>query len=180
MRGPKSIDISLNLPFGLGGISGTWEPDESERSAAWEMYVELVTRVAAVELGPTEGLLHEALESLFSLFVTTRSILKAKGPSIAQAKGDGDYSFGYLAVIILNRVLRPVLSKWHPLLLDYEALRPANVSQLEHERVWPQHEELREVLARVRITLAEYADMLANVAGVPRLQTQALPPPETQ
>jgi hypothetical protein len=36
-----SVAVSLKLPF-LGDINGTWEPDETEQRAAWEMYVELV------------------------------------------------------------------------------------------------------------------------------------------
>ncbi|SRR6266851_6702790 len=171
MRAPKSVDVSINLPFGLGGVKGTWEPDESERAAAWEMYVELITRISVAELRQEEGLLREALTSLYSLFATTRAILRDKGPSVAVAKGDGDYSFGYLAVIILNRVLRPVLAKWHPLLLDYESRRRSPVSQAQHERAWPQNAEMRGVLDDVRATLSDYADLLAEVAGVPRLPT---------
>lgn len=169
MNKPKSVAVSINLPFGLGGLEGTWEPDESERKAAWEMYVELITRVAVVELGPEEGLLREALSSLYSLFATTRSILREHGPAVAQAKG-GDYSFGLLAVVILNNVLRPVLAVWHPRLLDYESTRPSTRSQTDHERAWELADELRAVLGDVRRTLDEYAALLADVAGVPPLQ----------
>jgi hypothetical protein len=42
----KSLSLSLGLPFGLGSTSGTWEPDEQEQKAAWEMYVELITRTS--------------------------------------------------------------------------------------------------------------------------------------
>jgi hypothetical protein len=49
-----SVAVSLKLPF-LGDFNGTWEPDETEQRAAWEMYVELVTRVSLVELQPGEG-----------------------------------------------------------------------------------------------------------------------------
>jgi hypothetical protein len=90
-----SVKVSLNLP--IGGVEGTWEPDESERDAAWEMYVELITRISVAELKPDEGLLREALSSLHTLFGTTRTILRKYGPSIAQPKGEGDLSFGYLA-----------------------------------------------------------------------------------
>ena len=46
-RGPvmpklTNVRIDLKVP-GVGGISGTWEPDESEIMAAWELYVEMVT-----------------------------------------------------------------------------------------------------------------------------------------
>ena len=42
---PKLVNVKLDLKLpGIGGVAGTWEPDESEVSAAWELYVEMVTR----------------------------------------------------------------------------------------------------------------------------------------
>ncbi|MGZ4618701.1 MAG: hypothetical protein ACXV3F_08230 [Frankiaceae bacterium] len=38
--------MGLNLHFLT--ISGTWEPNDAERAAAWELYVELVTRISVV------------------------------------------------------------------------------------------------------------------------------------
>ena len=35
----QSFQVNLSLPY-LGGVTGTWAPDDSERKAAWEMYVE--------------------------------------------------------------------------------------------------------------------------------------------
>jgi len=164
-----SVKVDLKLPF-IGGVEGTWEPDESERKAAWERYVELITRISVAELKPDEGLLREALSSLYTLFDTTRKILREYGPSVAQPKGkDNLLSFGYLAVAILNVVLRPVLAKWHPLLLDYESTKESSVSPLEHEKQWNKHEELRKILNDVRGVLIEYANILAQVAGVPSL-----------
>jgi hypothetical protein len=49
-----SVKVALNIPY-LGGVEGTWEPDETEQRAAWDMYVELVTRISVVELRPGEG-----------------------------------------------------------------------------------------------------------------------------
>jgi hypothetical protein len=166
-----SVKVSLKLPY-IGGVEGTWEPDESERKAAWEMYVELITRISVAELKPGEGLLREALSSLYTLFDTTREILREYGPSIAQPKGKDNLSFGYLAVAILNVVLRPVLAKWHPLLLDYESTKKSSGSPLEHERQWDKYEELRQVLNDVRGVLIEYANLLAQVADVPSLIIQ--------
>jgi len=42
--------VTLSLPFGIGGVE--MEPDPTERNAAWELYVELVTRVAVQSLNP--------------------------------------------------------------------------------------------------------------------------------
>jgi hypothetical protein len=164
----KSIKVSLKLPY-IGGIEGTWEPDDSERKAAWELYVELVTRIAVAELHPNEGMLREALSSLHALFETTRTILRTYGPGIAQPKRGNTLSFGSLAITILNVVIRPVLAKWHPLLLDYENTKAPTVSPLAHEREWDQHEALRRALNEVRNVLIEYANVLAQVADVPSL-----------
>ena len=160
-----NIEVSIKVPF-IGEIKGTWKPDEKERDAAWEMYVELVTRISIVELKPDEGILREALSSLYSIFGTTRDILRKYGPTIAQPKAESDICFGFLAVAILNTVLRPVLAKWHPILLDYENRRDPSISILEHERKWDKQEELRKVLNDVRNTLIDYAEYLAKVSKV--------------
>lgn len=45
----ESVKVKLNIPL-VGGIEGTWKFDENEKKAAWEMYVELITRIPVVEL----------------------------------------------------------------------------------------------------------------------------------
>ncbi len=165
-----SIKVGLQLPY-LGSIEGTWEPDEEEKKAAWEMYVELVTRISVMPLQPEEGSLREALTSLYSLFGLTREILRAHGPSVAQAKKDA-LSFGYLAVAILNTILRPLLAKWHPVLKSYEETRPISLSPLEHEHKWAHYSELRQEIEEARLVLIQYANLLAQVAEVPLMIIQ--------
>jgi hypothetical protein len=118
---------------------------------------------------PEQGLLREALRSLYSLFGTTREILRKYGPSVGKPKGRGRISFGLLAVAVLNTVLRPVLSKWHPTLEEYESEKPVDISPSEHERWWEQANELRDSLNEARSKLVEYSGILAEVAGVPQL-----------
>lgn len=166
---PKLDSFRVSLNLGLFKIEGTWKPDETERKAAWEMYVELITRISLQELRPGEGLLREAFASLYTLFDTTRKILRNSGPSVAQPKDEGNLSFGYLAVVILNYALRPLLAKWHPLLLDYESTKESSVSPVDHEKKWDKYEELRGEINDVRSQLSEYANLLAWVAGVPLL-----------
>ena len=167
MRGPASVEVKLNLHF--LEVSGTWKPNDSERRAAWELYVEVITRTAAAPLSPTEGLLREALNSHYSLFHTTRDVLRRYGPVIAEPKPDGQYSFGFLAVTLLNFGIRPLLNRWHPALEDWEATRPSNRSRAEHERVWPSAPELRSDLADAGQLLISYARTLAAACGVPDL-----------
>ena len=160
-----SIKIKLNIPL-LGGIEGTWIPNDSETKAAWEMYVELVTRISVVELKEGEGTLSEALDSLYSLFETTRGILKKYGPDVAHPLEKDRISFGKLAVTILNYELRPLLSEWHPKLDLYLQKRDTSVSSTEHEANWESNKELRDRLKETQKVLKEYSAILARVAKV--------------
>jgi hypothetical protein len=165
----SSFKVSLNLPFGLGGVEQSWEPDDDERRAAWELYVELCTRIATVPPEAGTGLQREALTSLYTLFGATREILRRYGPGVAQPKGDGSASFGILAVTVLNDALRPLLSVWHPLLQDREDQRPPEVTRVEWERSWDRIGDLVDALAQVRRTVNQYGQLLAEVAEVPAL-----------
>jgi hypothetical protein len=128
--------------------------------------------VSVAGLQPDEGLLRESLSSLHAVFQTTRALLRSYGPSLARPAQESEVSFGILALHILNYVLRPVLAKWHPLLLDYEHSREPTVSVLEHERQWEKAGEIREALAATRIILIDYANILAQVAGVTELRVE--------
>lgn len=160
----ESIEMDLNLLFLR--IKGKWKPDQQEKKAAWELYVELVTRISVVELKKSEGILREALNSLYSLFPTTRQVLRKYGPSIAATHEDADYSLARLAVDFLNYELRPILSKWHPLLQDYEEQREKGVSIKVNEDRWDKNQELRTVLDESRKKLIRYSKYLALAAGI--------------
>ncbi len=160
------VQVALEVPY-VGKIAGVWKPDEREHDAAWELYVELGTRIAVAQLAPGDGLLRESLSSLYGIFTTTRQILRTYGPVVARPKEQSELSFGYLAMTMLNCVLRPVLAKWHPLLLDYEHSRASAVSPLEHEASWVKAEELRTTLNEVRAVLIAYTNLLAQISQVP-------------
>lgn len=162
-----NFKIAVKLPF--LDLEGNWEIDLTQRQAAWEIYVELATRITTAPLQADEGLLREALSSYYSLFGTTREILKKYGPAIATPAQSSDTTLGHIAVGVLNRVLRPVLAKWHPLLQAHESLRLNNAAPADHERAWPEAVALRAEIDQVRIKLSKYADVLAEVAGVSAL-----------
>lgn len=155
----KSKSISLALPFGLGGIE--MEVDQTQAKAAWTLYVELMTRIAVQPLDDENGVLREVLNSLYKLFELTRTILTEIGPGVAK----GQNSLGPVAIAILNKGLRPFMSKWHPRLAAYEAKRPDGVSQIEHEHNWEHYHAMRDELADVQDNMRLYADALAQIAG---------------
>jgi hypothetical protein len=181
---PKEARFDLGIPgFVNFGISS--EPKGQEKMAAWDLYVELSTRITTVELKENEGLIRESLSSIYSIFDTSREILKKYGPGIAgsskssknilsrlkrslvRKKTDTEHkSLGLITLAVLNHVLRPFLTKWHPLLLDHEDKKPEDCSTIEHERKWDRNEECRKELRELRIILDKYASLLTELANV--------------
>jgi hypothetical protein len=148
----KLSSFSLNLPFHLGGV--TLKPDSTQKKAAWELYIELVTRVATQEMAVSEGLDREALKSLYNLFPSTRRILRSAGPGA----GVGQGTLGGVAIKVLNQGLRPFLTRWHTRLSEWEHTHPG--------QPWPEHQQFRAALAETAVELSRYSEVLATIAGV--------------
>jgi hypothetical protein len=170
----QEVSFGMNL-LGLNA-DAKWVPSEDERTAAWEFLVELVTRTSVAPLQDDEGSLRAAMDSLYDLFAITRVVLTRNGPRVAKDKRDGTPSLGTVAATILNSVLRPVLSKWHPLLDDREALRPPDKGPTAWERDWDHAGELRAELTRVREMVSEYLSWLGRVAEATEFASAARPP----
>jgi len=156
----KLRKVTVNLPFGIGGAE--WEADSTERRAAWALYVELITRISTQPLAFEQGLTREALNSLYSLFGSTREILREAGPDVGASRS----SVGGIAITVLNNGLRPFLSKWHPLLATWEARRPDNIGAKEYEEQWCYATQVRGELESLRQDLGQYANALAKIAGI--------------
>jgi len=156
----KATKIAVNFPFGLGHLD--FEPDEVQQRAAWELYVELTTRITVQSLDPDEGFIREALSSLHSIFDETRRILREAGPSVAQ----GPDSFGAVAIQVLNKGLRPFLVKWHPQLVAYEKKRSPELDRRDHERNWGNASKFHQELSKLQEEMMVYAQALAKIAGV--------------
>jgi hypothetical protein len=129
-----NVSISYSHDGLMQTIEGIWYPTESERRAAWDMYVEIVTRVPVAYVKPAwdmyaqMGSMRISLSSLYKLFDVTREILRKYGPSVARPRVEGQLSFGYLSIKVLDLILRPFLMKWHPLLGEYERTRKDPIS----------------------------------------------------
>lgn len=93
------------LRLRAGFLQADFKPADADRQAAWELYVEMLTRITTQPLPDGEGDEHTALQSVFSLFPTTRSILRRNGSDCIE--------FTKLAVIVLNQIVRPFTAHWH-------------------------------------------------------------------
>lgn len=123
--------------------------NDTDKKAAWEMYVELLTRITTQPLEDKSGDEKTALTSIFSLFKTTRDILKSNGSSCVQ--------FTKIAIIILNQVIRPFTAKWHRKSLngDFEISDDCKL--------------FRKELQELQLELHNYTGMMSEIAGVENL-----------
>ncbi|PIE61087.1 MAG: hypothetical protein CSA29_05180 [Desulfobacterales bacterium] len=138
------------LKINAGFLKMEWQPKPEEEQAAWELYIELITRVATQPLGTDEGDELTALWSIVSIFKVTRKLLKQKGRKAEV--------FSKIAVVILNQKIRPFTARWHKRVSDNQLDTPEEKASFRKE------------LEDIQAVLKGYASMLANVAGVEDFQ----------
>jgi len=161
---------SVSIPYSQDGlkktIEGVWYPTENERKAAWDMYVEIVTRIPVAYVKPDMGMLRICLSSLYKLFDVTREILREYGPTLARPRAEGQLSFGYLSIKILDLILRPFMMKWHPLLAEYERTKDGSDSPQDHEKKWARYEEFNKAMNEVNEAMMQYVSLLATASDM--------------
>ena len=118
----------------------------ADQDAAWELYIEMLTRIVTQSLPKDSGDEKTALASVYSLFPITREILRRQGR--------GTISFAKVAIPVLNQVVRPFTAKWH---------RESLAGAFENES---KCREFRNELALLQQALRDYNQMLAEIAGV--------------
>ena len=134
------------LKINLGFLEGEFKPSDPDRAAAWELYIELLTRVTTQSLAPKHGDEKTALDSVYAIFPLTREILRRQG------SGSGE--FAKLAIPVLNQIIRPFTAKWHRNSLA-GAFNDASQCQA-----------FRSELGMLQIDLRNYTRALAAIAEV--------------
>ena len=134
--------LKIKAPF----LEMEWNPSEPDKDAAWEMYIELLTRITTQNLATYDGDEKRALESVYSLFATTRSIIKENGRDCIE--------FTKIAVVVLNQKIRPFTAKWHRISIANGFENRTECTQFRNE------------LEKLQKVLRVYSSMLAEMAGV--------------
>jgi hypothetical protein len=134
------------LKIKLGFLEGEFAPRDPDRAAAWDLYVELLTRITTQYLAPEHGDEQSALDSVHDIFPLTREILKRHG------SGSGE--FAKLAIPVLNQIVRPFAAKWHRRMLAGAFADPERCREFRGE------------LSTVQPRLRDYTRALAAMAEV--------------
>lgn len=141
----------------------TFIMNDISKKVAWSLFVETITRISTQPLQNDEGYIREAMNSLYSLFQTTRDLLKTMEPSTG-VNSDGS-TVEMLAVSMLNKEIRPFLSKWHPKLKEYESKKQNSEADWEYQKA------CRKELAITRKNVLQYARGFGELADVKELDS---------
>jgi len=134
--------LKIKAPF----LEADWEPKDPDRDAAWELYIELLTRITTQPLPSEHGGEASALKSVHNLFGLSREVIKRHGRLCIE--------FTKIAIVILNQKIRPFTAKWHKLM---------SAGGFNDEK---QRKQFRNELLELQNTLRIYSKMLADMAGV--------------
>ncbi len=134
--------LKVSAPF----LEMEWNPAEPDKNAAWELYIELLTRITTQPLSKEDGDEETALQSIYSLFDLTRSIIKTHGRDCRE--------FTKIAIVVLNQVIRPFTAKWHKASIGGNFSDPKECAQFRGE------------LEKLQTKLRTYTKMLSEMAGV--------------
>lgn len=134
--------LKINVKF----LEMEFQPKDADKNAAWELYIELLTRISTQHLLPEHGDEKTALDSIYRIFELTRNIIKSYGRECNE--------FTKIAIVILNQKIRPFTAKWHRLSLQGEFCDTAKCDVFRAE------------LTSLQATLRNYTNMLADMAGV--------------
>ena len=135
-------DLRVSLPY----LEMRWKPKKGDKDAAWELYIELLTRITTQPLPINHGDEKIALDSIYSLFGLIRTIIKSHKRDCVE--------FTKIAIIVLNQIIRPFTAKWHKISIK-EGFTNSDICKNFHT-------ELLELQKQLRI----YTKMLADMAGV--------------
>ena len=134
--------LKIKTPF----LDADWEPKDKDKDAAWELYIELLTRIATQPLPIGYGDEATALNSVYKLFELSREIIKRHGRECIE--------FTKIAIVVLNQKIRPFTAKWHEEML-------ANAFDNKHKC-----DKFRNELKELQSILRNYTKMLSDMAGV--------------
>lgn len=119
---------------------------DKDKDAAWDLYIELLTRITTQSLPDEDGIEKTALASVYKIFELTRNTLKNHGRDCVK--------FSRISIIILNQVIRPFTAKWHKKSED-------NAFSSKDECI-----SFRNDLKQLQEKLINYTGLLAELADV--------------
>jgi hypothetical protein len=151
---PELSEGSLTLDFGIVKLTG--KLSELDRQCAWQLYTEIVTRVAVSGKRKDDTasdfsgeVLVESLSSLHVFFQEARTIMKTF--PIGKLKEKQQSHLGALIHDLLADVLRPFLEKWQADLRSWwESQERSGKDWFELQKKYPHYDDILKDWMQIR------------------------------
>lgn len=145
--------VSISAPFGLGSYEFVRsELSEKELDIAWKLYVQLVTRKAAIPI-EEDDIIVEVYDSWYQLFTSTREYLLGMSATDLE-ENENAQKIVQLSLDVLNDGLRPHLTKWQG---KYRKWYEEQLKDPENAALSPQE---------IQKKYPEYGDLISDIKGV--------------
>jgi len=174
-----------NFTFNLGITCISTEISEEDRQCAWELYCELISRVALMgkedargELVFTGELYDQSLDSLYAFFCEARGLMRRYPVGRIKSESAQNH-FGFFIAALLEVVIRPSLEQWQASYRHWwcqECEHFPQASPFERQEGYPQLEKMLEDWRVVRRFCRSAAKELTEQFKLP--DVTALEPPE--
>jgi len=171
----ERIDLS-QLSLTIGGLRSTYNIKRNYQNLeiAHRIYVELITRKAAIPFDEDHDVIVEVYNSWYSLFGIIRAEIKEITGETLYHEGESDELIK-MASDILNVGMRPHLTKYQARFRKWyeeEWEESTGKSPQEIQRKYPDYDVLVEDLKNVNGYLIDYKDQLKMFIGNSRKNTQ--------
>jgi hypothetical protein len=174
---------SFSINLGIVSVGG--ELSEDDRQCAWELYCELVSRVALVGKEDQRGKLvftgevySESLDSVYAFVREARALMR-RYPVGRVPAGHGQNHLGAFIAALLEVVVRPFLEKWQATYRHWWARACADIpeqSPFDRQAEFPLLEPMLEDWRDLRRFCRAAARELTQAFALP--DVMALEPPQ--
>ncbi len=152
---------------GLGKV--TIRPNHETMRIAYQAWIELATRKAALPLDEEHDVLVEVYDSWYEVFGILRDLVK-EIPAYRLRHSEDAQNLVKVMVEVLNKGLRPHLTEWQAKFRKWytgekDKEENAKLSPQEIQKRYAQYEELVKDVKRVNQIIVNYADWLRRIAG---------------
>lgn len=157
--------VRLNIK--LGGIgSADVEPTLDDIDITHKIWIELVTRKAAIPIDEENDVISEVYDSWYAMFGRIRLLIADLPPNLVRSDKDTQVLIR-IATDSLNLGLRPHLTRWQAQFQNWyeqqaEKLKMSTPQEVQKE--FPDYEELMTDLKHVNANLIQYAEELKKIS----------------
>lgn len=159
----KPVQATINLA-NIGSV--TIRPDNEIACVAHQAWVEMMTRKAGLLLDERNDVIVEVYNSWYQLFGELRKLIRSI-PADTIRDSDDAKKLVDILMKAMNDGLRPHLTRWQAkfrVWYDNDSRERSAVAPQERQRNYPEYAGLIEDLKSVNVQMAQFADVLAQIA----------------